>query len=80
MREPRPPRESRSRTSTSAPTAASSFAATVRRACVRKVASRRWRQSTVRLPLVPDMLSGAIPAALPVSATHVATVDRFRGR
>jgi hypothetical protein len=35
---------------------------------------------TVRLPLVPDMLSAAIPAALPVSATHVATVDRFRGR
>jgi hypothetical protein len=35
---------------------------------------------TVRLPLVPDVLSGAIPAALPVSATHVATVDRFRGR
>lgn len=35
---------------------------------------------TVRLPLVPDVLSGAIPAVLPVSATHVATVDRFRGR
>ena len=34
----------------------------------------------VRLPLVPDLLSGAIPAFLPVSATHVATVDRFRGR
>jgi hypothetical protein len=34
----------------------------------------------VRLPLVPDLLSGAIPAVLPVSATHVATVDRFRGR
>ena len=34
----------------------------------------------VRLPLVPDILSGAIPAVLPVSATHVATVDRFRGR
>jgi hypothetical protein len=34
----------------------------------------------VRLPLVPDLLSGAIPAVLPVSATHVATVDRFQGR
>ena len=34
----------------------------------------------VRLPLVPDLLSGAIPAVLPVSATHIATVDRFRGR
>ena len=34
----------------------------------------------VRLALVPDLLSGAIPAVLPVSATHVATVDRFRGR
>ncbi len=34
----------------------------------------------VRLPLVPDLLKGAIPALLPVSATHVATVDRFRGR
>lgn len=34
----------------------------------------------VRLPLVPDLLKGAIPTVLPVSATHVATVDRFRGR
>ena len=34
----------------------------------------------VRLPLVPDLISGAIPAVLPVSATHVATVDRFRSR
>ena len=34
----------------------------------------------VRLPLVPDLLSGAIPTLLPVSATNVATVDRFRGR
>jgi hypothetical protein len=34
----------------------------------------------LRLPLVPDILRGALPAALPVSATHVATVDRFRGR
>lgn len=35
---------------------------------------------SVRLPLVPDFLAGAIPAAVPVSASHVATVDRFRGR
>jgi hypothetical protein len=35
---------------------------------------------TVRLPLVPDFLSGALPTVVPVSATHVATVDRFRGR
>ena len=35
---------------------------------------------TVQLPLVPDFLSGAIPTVVPVSATHVATVDRFRGR
>lgn len=35
---------------------------------------------TVRLPLVPDFLGGALPTVVPVSATHVATVDRFRGR
>lgn len=35
---------------------------------------------TVRLPLVPDFLTGALPSVVPVSATHVATVDRFRGR
>lgn len=35
---------------------------------------------TVRLPLVPDFLSGALPTVVPVSSTHVATVDRFRGR
>jgi hypothetical protein len=34
---------------------------------------------TVQLPLVPDVLSGALPAVVPVSATHIATVDRFRG-
>ncbi len=36
-------------------------------------------QVSVQLPLVPDFLAGAIPASVPVSATHVATVDRFRG-
>lgn len=35
---------------------------------------------TVRLPLVPDVLSGALPSAVPVSATHIAPVDRFAGR
>ena len=34
----------------------------------------------VRLPLVPDFLAGALPASVPVSATNVATVDRFAGR
>lgn len=37
-------------------------------------------QVSVQLPLVPDFLAGAIPTSVPVSATHVATVDRFRGR
>lgn len=35
---------------------------------------------TVRLPLVPDVLSAALPASVPVSATHIAPVDRFAGR
>jgi len=34
----------------------------------------------VRLPLVPDFLAGAVPTSVPVSATHVASVDRFAGR
>jgi hypothetical protein len=34
----------------------------------------------VRLPLVPDLVASAIPTEIPVSATHVATVDRFGGR
>ena len=34
----------------------------------------------VPLPLVPDFLRDALPTVVPVSATHVATVDRFRGR
>ena len=33
----------------------------------------------VPLPLVPDLLRAAFPAQVPVSATHIATVDRFRG-
>ncbi len=32
----------------------------------------------VTLPLVPDALAGVLPASVPVTATHVATVDRFR--
>ena len=33
---------------------------------------------TVPLPLVPSVFAGVVPTAIPVSATHVATVDRFR--
>ena len=35
---------------------------------------------TVHLPLVPDLFTGALPTEIPVSATHVSTVDRFGGR
>lgn len=35
---------------------------------------------TVHLPLVPPMFAGALPTEIPVSATHVSTVDRFGGR
>ena len=31
----------------------------------------------VRLPFVPEFFAGAVPAVLPVSVTHVATVARF---
>ena len=34
---------------------------------------------TVPLPLVPAFVRDAVPLAIPVSAAHVATVDRFRG-
>lgn len=34
---------------------------------------------SVPLPLVPAFVRGSVPLAVPVSATHVATVDRFRG-
>lgn len=33
----------------------------------------------VRLPYLPTFLGDAIPTVIPVSATHVATVDRFGG-
>ena len=33
---------------------------------------------TVPLPLVPSVFAGVVPTAIPVSATHVATIDRFR--
>lgn len=33
---------------------------------------------TVPLPLVPMAFAGVVPTSIPVSATHVATVDRFR--
>ena len=35
---------------------------------------------TVVLPWVPDLLAGVLPTGIPVSATHVATADRFAGR
>ncbi len=34
----------------------------------------------VPLPLVPAFLEGALPLSVPVSSTHVSTVDRFGGR
>jgi hypothetical protein len=33
---------------------------------------------TVPLPLVPAVFAGVLPTSIPMSATHVATVDRFR--
>jgi hypothetical protein len=33
---------------------------------------------SVSMPLVPAFFSGFVPMQIPVSATHVATVDRFR--
>ncbi|MGB8386070.1 MAG: pilus assembly protein [Dermatophilaceae bacterium] len=35
---------------------------------------------SVPLPLVPAFLDGALPLSVPVSSTHVSTVDRFGGR
>lgn len=35
---------------------------------------------TVPLPFVPDVVAGVLPTTIPVSATHVATADRFAGR
>lgn len=34
----------------------------------------------VRLPLVPDVFGGGGAPVIPISVTHVATVDRFGGR
>jgi hypothetical protein len=34
---------------------------------------------TVPLPLVPSFARGVVPLAVPISASHVAVVDRFRG-
>ena len=33
---------------------------------------------TIPLPLVPAAFARVVPTSIPVSATHVATVDRFR--
>jgi len=35
---------------------------------------------TVPMPLVPAFFSGIVPVRIPVSATHVASVDRFGGQ
>ena len=35
---------------------------------------------SVPMPLVPAFFSGIVPMQIPVSATHVATVDRFGGQ
>jgi hypothetical protein len=35
---------------------------------------------SVPMPLVPAFFSGLVPMRIPVSATHVATVDRFGGQ
>ena len=34
---------------------------------------------TVPLPLIPSFARGVVPLEVPVSASHVAVVDRFRG-
>ena len=49
--------------------------------CLRPVA-RVTATSTiqVRLPFVPAFVGEVIPTTIPVSVTHVATVDRFGGR
>lgn len=35
---------------------------------------------SVPMPLVPAFFSGIVPTRIPVSATHIATVDRFGGQ
>jgi hypothetical protein len=35
---------------------------------------------SVPMPLVPAFFSGIVSTQIPVSATHVETVDRFGGR
>lgn len=35
---------------------------------------------TVPLPLVPSFARGAVPLEVPITASHVAVVDRFRGQ
>ena len=35
---------------------------------------------SVPMPLVPAFFSGIVPMRIPVSATHIATVDRFGGQ
>jgi hypothetical protein len=35
---------------------------------------------SVPMPLVPELFSRIVPTQIPVSATHIATVDRFGGQ
>ena len=35
---------------------------------------------TVPLPLVPSFVSDVVPTTVPIVASHVATIDRFRSR
>lgn len=35
---------------------------------------------SVSMPLVPSFFAGVVPTRIPVSATHVVTVDRFGGQ
>lgn len=59
-------------------------AATVRLGCAAAPCFAPGREvsvdvrAVVRLPFVPEVLAGAVRAEIPVSARHVAVVDRFR--
>lgn len=49
--------------------------------CLRPAGRVRITASvSVPMPLVPALFSGVVPMRIPVSATHVATVDRFGGQ
>jgi hypothetical protein len=49
--------------------------------CVRPEGRIRFTATvSVQMPLVPSFFSGIVPTQIPVSATHIATVDRFGGQ